>query len=100
MESSGYVLWQCARAKEVWTAANLVLGSELGEVSEFLDLVWYAWNVKQCFAQALARLFTIAWGIWSNRNEVQTSETPKSALAIASWTMDYLEEFQLANHRI
>ena len=59
VESLGHVLWQCARAKEVWTTANVELGTELGEVSEFLDLVWNARNVKQWFAQALARLFTI-----------------------------------------
>lgn len=64
------------------------------------DLVWYAWNVKQWSAQALAHLFTISWGVWSNRNEIRTGGTHKSASAIASWTMDYLAEFQLVNHRI
>jgi len=98
-ESSGHVLWQCARAKEVWTAANEELGTKLG-VSEFLNLVWYAQNVKQWSSQALARLFTIAWGIWSNRNEIRTCGPRKSASAIASWTTNYLEEFQLANYRI
>ena len=56
--------------------------------------------MKQWSAQALAHLFTIAWGIWSNRNEIRTNGPRKSTSAIASWTMDYLEEFQLANHRI
>ena len=52
------------------------------------------------FDQALAHLFTIAWGIWSNRNEIRTGGPHKSALVIASWTKDYLEEFQLANHKV
>ena len=52
------------------------------------------------FDQALAHLFTIAWGIWSNRNEIRTGGPRKSALVIASWTKDYLEEFQLANHKV
>ena len=46
VESSGHVFWHCARAKEVWSAANVEFGADLGEVSEFLNLVWYAWNVK------------------------------------------------------
>ena len=50
MESSSHVLWQCARAKEVWTTANMDLGTNLGEVREFIDLVGYARNMKQCFA--------------------------------------------------
>ena len=46
VESSSHVFWHYARAKEVWLAANVEFGADLGEVSEFLDLVWYAWNVK------------------------------------------------------
>ncbi|XP_075656739.1 uncharacterized protein LOC142626904 [Castanea sativa] len=100
VESSAHVLWHCARAKEVWTAANVDFGSDLGEVREFIDLLWYARNMKQWSAQDLAQLFVIAWGIWPNRNEVRASGLHKSASVIAGWTMEYLEEFQLANHRI
>ena len=46
MESMAHVLWHCAKAKEVWTAANIDLSSDVGEVREFIDLVWYAQNVK------------------------------------------------------
>ena len=100
VESSNHVFWHYARAKEVWLATNVELGVEVGEVNEFLDLVWYARNVKQWSAQALACLFTIAWGIWSNRNEIRIGGARKLALTIARWTMDYLEEFQVANHKI
>nr|POF21129.1 hypothetical protein CFP56_06930 [Quercus suber] len=100
VESSGHVFWHCARAKEVWSAANVEFGTDLGVVSEFLDLVWYARSVKQWSSQALASLFTIAWGIWSNRNEIQAGGARKSASAIAHWTMVYLEEFHVANHKI
>lgn len=100
VESLGHVFWHCARAKEVWSAANVEFGADLGEVSEFLDLVWYARNVKQWSFQALACLFTIACGIWSNRNEIRTGGARKSASVIGRWTMDYLEEFRLANHKI
>ena len=46
VESSSHVFWHYARAKEVWSAANVEFGANLGEFSEFLDLVWYVWNVK------------------------------------------------------
>ena len=42
MESTAHVLWHCTKAKEVWTAANIDLGSDVGEVRDFIDLVWYA----------------------------------------------------------
>ena len=47
MESTAHVLWHYSKAKEVWTAANIDLGSDVGEVRDFIDLVWYALNVKQ-----------------------------------------------------
>ena len=90
VESSSHVFWHCVRAEEVWTTANVELGSDLVEIHEFIDLVWYARNVKQMSDQALAHLYTIAWGIWSNRNEIRTGGPRKSASVIASWTKDYL----------
>ena len=42
----------------------------------------------------------MAWGIWSNRNEIRVGGPRKSASSIAGWTLEYLEEFQVANHRI
>nr|POE92974.1 hypothetical protein CFP56_48120 [Quercus suber] len=64
-------------------AANIDLGPDMGEVREFIDLVWYARNVKQWSIQELARFFSVAWGIWSNRNEIRVGGPRKSASGIA-----------------
>ena len=100
VESSGHLFWHCSRAQEVWKASNLGLEAVLGEIHEFIDLVWYARNVKQMDTQALAQFFMVAWGIWSNRNEIRTGGSRKSASLIVRWTLDYLEEFQVANHTV
>ena len=42
----------------------------------------------------------MAWGIWSNRNEIRVGGPRKSASGIAGWTLEFLEEFQVANHCI
>ena len=46
VESTAHVLGHCAKAKKVWTATNIDLGTDLEEVREFINLVWYARNVK------------------------------------------------------
>ena len=88
MESSGHLFWHCKRGKEVWLASDLELETNLVEIHEFIDLVWYARTVKQTTDQALAQLFMMAWGIWTNRNEIWTGRTRKSASLIAHWTKD------------
>lgn len=84
VDSTSHLFWHYKRAKEVWIASNIELDTNMVEIREFLGLVWYSWNVKQMFDQALAQLFMIAWGIWSNRHEIWTGGSCKSASIIAS----------------
>ena len=45
-ETTAYVLWNCHRAKEVWKDISLDTDKVMNRCSEFLDLLWYARNVK------------------------------------------------------
>lgn len=51
--------WHCERAKAVWSAMGL---ATMDRVPEFMDLVWYARNVKQMTDHSLASLITTTWG--------------------------------------
>lgn len=67
---------------------------------EFLDLLWYARNVKKWSEQDIELMVTTAWGIWTNRNEMLHGKDRKPASVLARWTRGYLEDYSLANHVI
>ena len=56
VDSSSHLFWHCKRPKEVCKASNIELETNLVEIHEFLDLVWYARIVKQMSDQAQAQL--------------------------------------------
>ena len=45
-ETTAHVLWHCHRAKEVWKEISLDMDKVMDKCPEFLDLLWYARNVK------------------------------------------------------
>uniref|UniRef100_A0A7N2LJB8 RNase H type-1 domain-containing protein n=2 Tax=Quercus lobata TaxID=97700 RepID=A0A7N2LJB8_QUELO len=65
---------------------------------EFIDLVWYARNVKQWTEEDIGLMVMTAWGIWTNRNEVRHGKNRKPAAVLAKWTKSYLEDYLMANH--
>ena len=97
-ETTGHVLWHCYRGKEVWKEVGLDTDKVMDKCPEFLDLVWYARNVKQWSKEDIRLMVTTAWGIWTNRNEVRHGKSRKLAFVLARWTKNYLEVYLMANH--
>ena len=67
---------------------------------EFLDLLWYGRNVKKWSEEDIRLVVMTAWGIWTNRNEVQHRRSRKSVTVLARWIKNYLEEYLTANHEV
>ena len=97
-ETTTHVLWNCHRAKEVWKEISLDTDKVMNRCSEFLDLLWYARNVKQWPEEDIGLMVITAWGIWTNRNEVRHRKSRKPTSVLAWWTKEYLESYVVANH--
>ena len=97
-ETTGHVLWHCHRAKEVWRETSLDADKALDGCTEFLDVLWYVRNVKKWLEEDVNLLVMTAWGIWTNRNEVNHGKSHKPGPVLARWTKELLEEYTLANH--
>ena len=51
------MLWHCHRAKEVWKEIGLDMDKIMDGCPEFLDLLWYARNVKQWPETAYSKVY-------------------------------------------
>jgi len=87
-ETIGHVLWHCHHAKEVWKEVSLDTDKVMGKCPEFLDLLWYARNVKQWPEEDVGLMEMTAWGIWTNRNEVRHRKSRKPASVLVRWTKE------------
>ena len=97
-ETTGHVLWHCHRAKEVWKETNLDMDKVMDKCPEFLDLLWYVWNVQKWLEEDVGLLVMTAWGIWTNWNEVNHGKSCKLASVLARRTKELLENYVMANH--
>ena len=53
--------------------------------------------IEECEEDKLATVVTIAWAIWTNRNEVRHGWTKKPGEALVKWSTQYLAEYNCAN---
>nr|POE67812.1 hypothetical protein CFP56_29351 [Quercus suber] len=97
-ETTGHVLWHCHRAKEVWKELSLDTDKIMDRCPEFLDLLWYARNVKQWTEEEVCLMVLTAWGIWTNRKEMRHGKSRKPMFVLVWWIKDYLETYVMTNH--
>lgn len=50
-----------------------------------------------CDRNIVVVVITVAWTIWTNRNEVQLGGVKKNGEVLAQWSSHYLEEYRVAN---
>lgn len=99
-KTTGHVLWHCYRAKGVWKEAGLDKDKVMDNCPEFIDLLWYVRNVKQWSEEDIGLMVMMAWGIWTNRNEVHHGKSRKPTSVLVRWIKNYLEDYLLANHTV
>ena len=92
-QSTSHVLWDCAKAKEAWSSLKLVGLPNQPKCFLFMDLMWRMVITDQVEEEKLARLVTIAWALWFNRNEIRHGGVKKDGKDVVRWVNQYLEEY-------
>ena len=96
-ESTGHVLWGCVKAQEAWSCSKLVGLSDQYEFSSFMVLLWKMVIIDQVEEEKVARMVTIDWPLWFNRNEIRFGGARKAGKDVVLWATHYLEEYWAAN---
>ena len=61
-----------------------------------MDLMWKMVITDRVKEEKLARLVTIAWALWFNRNEIRHGGVREDGKDVVMWANQHLEEYWLA----
>ena len=92
-ETTGHVFWSCPRAQNIWKCSGIFQPGFIGLFPSFLNLLWKMMMLDDCEENILALVVTIAWSIWTNRNEVRNGGKKKGELELLQWPCQYLQEY-------
>ena len=59
-----------------------------------MDMLWYGVFVTEWDALQVERMVTVAWALWTSRNEVWTRGAKKNVRKIVNNALEYLAEYQ------
>ena len=96
-ETTGHLLWDCNKAKEIWNGVSLNLEGLGNGCDDFTDILWKFIENETSSPMNLELFITIYWGIWLNRNEVRNGEPVKSGREIVRRALYLVDEFSAAN---
>ena len=94
-KSSSHLFWSCPRVQLVWGCLKLPSLLRSGQFHSFFDLLWFLLMIESFDEEKVALVVTIAWSMWSNRNEVRHGGTRKMPEALVQWVMHYLTNTRL-----
>ena len=95
-QTSGHILWMCPKAREVWSCLKIVASISSSRCHSFRDLLWNILMLDRNKMDKVAKVVTIAWSLWCNRNEVRNGGEKKNGMALVHWAIQYLEEYNVA----
>ncbi|XP_075649857.1 uncharacterized protein LOC142620362 [Castanea sativa] len=78
VETTKHAFLTCPRARKVWACSKIVFPSGALSLSSFYDLIWKMLMMDQVDVDRVARVVTLAWAIWHNRNEVRQGAQRKT----------------------
>ena len=67
---------------------------------EFMNLLWFLIFSRKINDEALTLVVTVAWVMWSNRNNKRHGGKVKTNQIVIQWSVDYIREYQTDNEII
>ena len=95
-EMTGHVLWSYSKAQEVWGCSKVTMHVAKIEGVSFLDIMWQLLMIYGGSDEAAARVITIAWALWNNRNEIRNGGERKLGQRLVQLAMEYLAKYGAA----
>ncbi|KAL0017429.1 hypothetical protein SO802_004498 [Lithocarpus litseifolius] len=95
-EDSIHFFWKCTSAKEMWSSSKLVFPNVLDQLSSFKEMMWCLMMDEKCSSENIELIFTCAWALWGNRNDIRHGGTRKDGRQLLHWASQYLEEYRTA----
>ncbi|KAL5788264.1 hypothetical protein ACOSP7_005213 [Xanthoceras sorbifolium] len=91
-ESSAHALFWCSSVRPIWESTVFwdILNLQC-HISCFDLILWVFVRAKRA---ELEEFCMILWGVWSKRNAVCHSKSPRFSADLVSWSLSLLREFQ------
>ncbi|KAL5738018.1 hypothetical protein ACOSP7_030779 [Xanthoceras sorbifolium] len=91
-ESSAHALFWCSSVRPIWESTVFwdILNLQC-HISCFDMLLWVFARAKRA---ELEEFCMILWGVWSERNAICHSKSPRVSVDLVSWSLSLLSEFQ------
>ena len=92
-ESFFHMFWECFKARNTWVSLSLFTSPLLIPFWTFFEFLWHVLMNAQRVMEDAGLTLTIAWALWTNKNEVIHSKLRKTGLLLVDWCRSYLEEY-------
>nr|POE45799.1 hypothetical protein CFP56_42927 [Quercus suber] len=81
---------------EAWSYSKVPVLVAKTEGTSFMDVMWQLLMIDGGSDEVAARVLTIAWALWQNRNAIRLGGGRKSGQKLVRGVLDYLAEFGAA----
>ncbi|KAL5805331.1 hypothetical protein ACOSQ3_032131 [Xanthoceras sorbifolium] len=91
-ESSAHALFWCSSVRPIWESTIFWAVLNLQRHISCFDLI--LWVFVRAKRAEFEEFCMILWGVWSDRNTVIHSKSPRVSADLVSWSLSLLREFQ------
>ena len=96
-ESSGHVFWSCSCASNAWALTSIFCRQQGLYFNDFMELFWFLVHIQKSENDVLSLAVTVAWALWTRRNEKRHGGKFMTGLELVNWCGGYIDSFKAAN---